>query len=120
MTLNLKNRLLIMHSVPGEIRKYITLRHGLSQIVVLHEDSKTDNCRLMIAVKKKLKRKRKEKRKVMHHSGLYVIVMYRHNMLAAPVRFYVLSFSNCKQLYTFIYSPFLSPPPIAHTPKSHA
>ena len=63
MTLNLKNRLLIMQSVPGEIRKYITLRHGLSQIVVLHADSKTENCRLMIAVKKKLKEKEKKKEK---------------------------------------------------------
>ena len=63
LNLNLKNRLLIVHSVPGEIRKYITFRHGLSQIVVLHEDSKTDNCRLMIAVKKfKKKKKRKKKR----------------------------------------------------------
>ena len=63
MTLNLKNRPLIVHSVPGEIRKYITFRHGLSQIVVPHEDSKTDNCRLMIAVKiLKKKKKRKKKR----------------------------------------------------------
>ena len=63
MTLNLKNRLFIMHSVPGEIRKYITFRHGLSQIVVLHEDSKTDNCKLMFPVKiLKKKKKRKKKR----------------------------------------------------------
>ena len=54
-----------MHSVPGEIRNYIKFRHGLSQIVVLHEDSKTDNCRLMIAVKifKKEKEKKKEKKR---------------------------------------------------------
>ena len=63
MTLNLKNRLFIMHILPGEIRKYITFRHGLSQIVVLHEDSKTDNCRLMIAVKKFKKGKEKKKEK---------------------------------------------------------
>ena len=72
MTLNLKNRLFIMHSVPGEIRKYITFRHGLSQIVVLHEDSKTDNCRLMIAVKKF----KKEKEKKRHASFRFVCNNY--------------------------------------------
>ena len=64
-----------MHSVPGEIRKYITLRHGLSQIVVLHEDSKTDNCRLMIAVKKK-KKKKEEKKKKSHASFRFVCNNY--------------------------------------------
>ena len=59
MALNLKNRLFTMHILPGEIRKYITFRHGLSQIVVLHEDSKTENCKLMFPVKKIKKKKEK-------------------------------------------------------------
>ena len=44
MTLNLKNRLLIMHIQPGDLSDYITFRHGLSKIVGVetqHEDSKT-------------------------------------------------------------------------------
>ena len=33
---------------------------------------------------------------------------------------YVLSLSTCRHLYTFVYTPSLSPHPIYHTPKSYA
>ena len=41
-------------------------------------------------------------------------------MPAVPVCIYVLSLSVCRHLYTFMYTPSLSPDPIYHTPKSYA
>ena len=41
-------------------------------------------------------------------------------MLAVPVCIYVLSFSTRRHLYTFMYTPSLSPHPIFQSPKSYA
>ena len=107
--MTLKNRLLIMHILPGDLPDYITFEHGLSKIVVvqiLHKDSKTV--------------KKERKKGYASHGFVCNLYIYTNSMFAAPVCFYVLTIllaNTCIVLYTLPLSHI--PPSLTHPSHMH-